>query len=164
MSRNNRQEERLPIIVLWDAILKHKKLAVAVVAAVIVAVGGYYGYQHYEEKKEVETAMKQAFDHLTEIIGTYKNSSVTLVLNADNTAVLITDNYGYGGTRHLGHWDEKTPGYPIRIDFADSFEASICGKSDGYFGDLYFFASALWPSLDAIQSRDYSSAEALKKE
>lgn len=163
MTKQSNDNEQLPILVLWDAIIKHKAIAITIVVVIIAAIGGYYGYKHYEEKKEAEALIEHSLKHLADITGTYSNSRIKLELNADNTAILTTNVGSYNEARHLGHWEEKTEDYPITIEFSDSFEASMCGKYDEYFSILYFFANTLWPSLDAIQSRDYSSGEYLSK-
>lgn len=157
-------EEKLPILVLWDFIKSHKKAVIIILVIVIAAICGYYGYKHYQEKREVEKMLEQTISHLANITGTYSNSTVKLELHADNTAILTTNIGRYNEARHLGHWEEKTEDYPISIDFSDSFEASMCGEYDGYFSRVYFWGNSLWPSLDAIQSRDYNKAEYLTKQ
>lgn len=162
MSKSD-QEERLPILVLWDYIKSHKKLVIIIVVVVIAAICGYYGYKHYQEKKEAERLLEHTISHLADITGTYSNSTVKLELHADNTAILTTNVGSYNEARHLGHWEEKTEDYPISIDFSDSFRASMCGEYDEYFSHVYFWGNSLWPSIDAIQSRDYNKAEYLTK-
>lgn len=159
-------EEKLPIIVLWDFFKRHKKSVIIAVAILIAAICGYYGFRHYQEKKEADRLLEHTISHLANITGTYSNSSVKLELHADNTAILITNVGGYNEAKHLGHWEEweeNTEDYPIRIDFSDSFHASMCGEYDGYFSSLYFWGNTLWASLSAIQSRDYYKAEYLTK-
>ncbi len=161
--RKKRQEE-YPILLLWDAILHHKKIVSCLIAFVIIAFGGIIWYRHYSVKKEEQKELLKTMEHVAAISGTYKSGYVILILNPDNTASLTTAAGSYDEAVHLGHWEEKADGYPIQIDFSDSFEASMCGESDGYFSTLYFFSSALWPNLDAIQSMDYSKAETLTKQ
>ena len=156
-------EEKLPIIVIWEFIKNHKKVVIAGVVIVIAVMCGYYGFRQYQQKKEAEKIFEHSISHFVDIIGTYSNTNVKLELHADNTAILTTNVGRYNEARHLGHWEEKTEYYPISIDFSDSFRASMCGEYDGYFIRVYFWDNSLWPSLDAIQSRDYQKAENLTK-
>lgn len=161
--KKNKQEE-YPILILWDTILRHKKIVISFVTFIIIALGGVLWYRYYSVKKEAQKELQETLEHVAAITGTYKGSYIILKLNPDNTASLTTGAGSYDEAVHLGHWEEKADGYPIQIDFSDSFEASMCGKSDGYFSTLYFFSNALWPNLDAIQSMDYSKAETLTKQ
>ena len=164
MSIDRKEEEQIPLLFIWSFITRHKKIAIGTTIILILAIGGFYAYKNYKEKKEVEEYFQHSLNHLVEIIGVYKNSNIILALKADNTAVLTT-NYGkYNEAQHLGHWKETTEGYPITIVFSNSFKASICGRYDDYFSMLYFFDGDLWESLDAIQSKDYNAREHLTKD
>ena len=164
MSKEGNGEEKLPLILIWDVIVRHWKIATVIVVVLVLAIGGYNAYDNYKEKKEAEEYIQQSLNHLIEIVGTYKNSNTKLVLNADNTAILTTGLGSYSETQHLGHWEEKTEAYPISIEFSNMFRASICGKYDEYFSKLYFYDGSLWESIDAIQSKDYNAREYLTKE
>lgn len=164
MNQSKKRDESLPIVELWHAIVRHKKVSIGILTLVIAVLCGSWGYSFYKERKEARRELEHSLSHLTEIVGTYSNSRVKLELHADHTAVLTTDLNMYGEQEHLGHWREKMEDYPIEIDFSESFEASLCGKYDHYFGSLYFFGNALWPNMDAIQSADVHHAELLTKQ
>lgn len=162
--KHHSSDEELPVLIIWKSILQHKKGVIIAVLIALAAVGAYCGYSKYQSDKSAKEAVMQQMKHLTEITGTYENGNVELVLNIDNTATLVTNKGRYNEATHFGHWEEKAEDIPIEINFSDAFRADMCGESDGYFSSLYFFYNTLWPSIDAIQSKDYTKAEVLNKQ
>ena len=156
--------EKIPLLLIWNAIVRHWKIATAICTVFVLLIVGFFAYGNYKEKRQKEEYIKQSLIHLMGIVGTYGNNNVKLVLNADNTAILTTETGSYSEKQHLGHWEEKSEGYPIRIDFSDVFSASICGEDNGYFSTLYFYDNSLWENINAIRSKDYNAREYLTKE
>lgn len=125
--KKNKQEE-YPILILWDTILRHKKIVISFVTFIIIALGGVLWYRHYSVKKEAQKELQETLEHVAAITGTYKGSYIILKLNPDNTASLTTGAGSYDEAVHLGHWEEKADGYPIQIDFSDSLKL-VCVES-----------------------------------
>ena len=55
-------------------------------------------------------------------------------------------------------------GGPIEINFSDHFEIRVGDEDHYYCTSLYFYHNALWYTLDAIRSNDFSKCTSLTKE
>lgn len=157
----------MPIIEIIKKIKRHKRIYIIIFITIVILGCGYIGFSKYQAKEQENELVKNEIQHLLDIIGTYKSTgynNIKLTLLADNTAQLVVHDGGYDAYTCYGHWEEKTIGYPIEIDFSDSFKISIGSKYDEYCSSLYFYSNALWLNLSSIQSHDYSACESLKKQ
>lgn len=161
-------EEQIPLMMLICQITKHKILVIVLLLVVAIGVGGYVAYTKHQEKKRAETELINEISHMVEIIGIYKSVSgyeeIELELSADNTAKLTINVGSYNEKVRRGYWKEKIEGYPIEIDFSDSFEITIGSKSRSYCRSLYFFNNRIWESMSAIRSYDYSASISMSKQ
>ncbi len=157
----------MPIIEIIKKIKRYKRIYIVIFITIVILCCGYIGFSKYQEKEQENELVRNEIQHLLDIIGTYKSTgynNMKLTLLANNTAQLVVHDGEYGESTYYGHWEEKTTGYPIEIDFSDSFKISIGNKSDEYCSSLYLFSNALWLNLSSIQSHDYSACEGLVKQ
>ena len=164
-SCNYSSDEQIPLMFLIKQVVKHKIAVIITIVIVILGFGGYIAMRKFQEKKQAETAFMQEFDRIMEIVGTYKNSDITLVLSIDNTAT-ITYNKGSLNERYRkGYWREKFEGGMIEIEFSKSLEDIYVGNEKHYYcRTLYLVGNRLWESMSAINSHDYGVSEYLTKE
>lgn len=163
-NRFRSSEEQVPFVLLINKIVKHKIAAIVSLVIVALAIGGYIGVKKYQEKKQFEAALKKELDHIIDLVGTYKNSDITLVLSADNTALITYKKNGWSERKSRGYWREKYDGL-IEIDFSQSLEDIYIGREKRYYcSTLYLVGTTLWESMNAIKSQDYGACEYLKKE
>lgn len=164
LNRFRSSEEQVPLVLLINKIVKHKIAAIVSLVIVALAIGGYIGVKKYQEKKQFEAALKKELDHIIDLVGTYKNSDITLVLSADNTALITYKKNGWSERKSRGYWREKYDGL-IEIDFSQSLEDIYIGREKRYYcSTLYLVGTTLWESMNAIKSQDYGACEYLKKE
>ena len=157
----------MPIIEIIKKIKRYKRIYIVIFITIVILCCGYIGFSKYQEKEQENELVRNEIQHLLDIIGTYKSTgynNMKLTLLANNTAQLVVQDGEYGKSTYYGQWEEKTTGYPIEIDFSDSFKISIGNKSDEYCSSLYLFSNALWLNLSSIQSHDYSACEGLVKQ
>lgn len=164
-NHNQSSEEQVPLMILINQIVKHK-IAVIISAVVIAfAIGGYIIYKNHQEKKEAEAAVMKELDHIMEIVGTYKNSSITLELSIDNTAKITYEKDGWNEITRPGYWREKFDSGIIEIEFSKSLEDIYIGNEKHYYcRTLYLLGNTLWESMSAINSQDIGACEYLRKE
>ena len=160
---------KIPLFIIGDYIKRHNKAFLVGMILILLMIIGIIVSKKYVEKQQAEKIFEAQMNHLAEIVGTYKSSKnsvnkMILVLNTDRTAILTTISFFNDSINHLGHWEEKEEGYPIEIDFSDSFELRLGVEAESYCSSIYFFNDALWPNLDAIQSQDYYNCEAMVKQ
>ena len=157
----------MPIIEIIQRIKRNKRIYIICLIAVVILGCGYVGFSKYQAKEQENELINNEIQHLVDIIGVYKSSGynkIKLTLLADNTAQLVLHDGEYDACTYYGHWEEKTIGYPIEIDFSDSFKISLASKYDEFCSSLYFYSNALWLNLSSIQSHDYSACESLQKQ
>ena len=167
-NHSNNTEEQIPLLILARQIVKHKIAVIVSAIVVAIGIGGYIAIKKKAEKKKAESELVAMIEHYAGILGTYKSTSsynpIKLYLGGDNKA-RITINVGkYNERSYLGYWREKAEGYPIEIDFSDSFEIYIGNKERSYCSTLYLYNNRLWDSMSAIRSYDYGASELRKKE
>ena len=148
--------------------MKHKNAVIETAIVEKKDKDGYIAIKKKKKKKKAESELVAMIEHYAGILGTYKSTSsynpIKLYLGGDNKA-RITINVGkYNERSYLGYWREKAEGYPIEIDFSDSFEIYIGNKERSYCSTLYLYNNRLWESMSAIRSYDYGASELLKKE
>lgn len=132
-SCNYSSDEQIPLMFLIKQVVKHKIAVIITIVIVILGFGGYIAMRKFQEKKQAETAFMQEFDRIMGIVGTYKNSDITLVLSIDNTAT-ITYNKGSLNERYRkGYWREKFEGGMIEIEFSKSLEDIYVGHEKHYY-------------------------------
>jgi len=153
------------MVLLINQIVKHKITAILSVIAIALAIGGYVAIKKHQEKKQAEAALMQELDHVMGIVGTYKNSDITLVLSIDNTAQITYKKGGWSERTSKGYWREKFDGGLIEIEFSKSLEDIYIGNEKRYYcSTLYLVGNTLWESMSAIKSQDYRACEHLSKE
>lgn len=165
-SNHNKTEEQIPLLILINHVMKHKIAAIVSLVIIVIAFVGYSANQKHREKIKAETAFMLELNHLMDIVGTYKNSDITLKLQIDNTAE-ITYNLGRSSWNEKtvrGYWREKSSGL-IEIEFSESLKDIYIGfKKRSYCSTLYLDGKTLWESITAYRSNDYSACEHLTKE
>ena len=163
-SHSRSSEDQIPLVFLINQIVKHKIAVIISVVIVALAFGGYIAIKKHQEKKEAEAALMQELDHIMGIVGTYKNSDITLVLSADNTVTIKYKKSGWSERSSRGYWREKYDGL-IEIEFSKSLEDIYIGNEKRYYcSTLYLVGTTLWESMSAIKSQDYGACEYLTKE
>ncbi len=164
-NHNRSSEEQVPLVLLINQIVKHKIIFIVTVVIVALVFGGYIATKKHQEKKQAEAALMQELDHVMGIVGTYKNSDITLVLSPDNTVTITYKKGGWSERSSRGHWREKFEGSLIEIEFSKSLEDIYIGNEKRYYcSTLYLVGTTLWESLSAIKSHDYSACEQLTKQ
>lgn len=164
-NHSNKSEEQIPLVFLINQIVKHKIVSILSVVAIALAIGGYVAFKEHQVKKQAEAALMQELDHIMEIVGTYKNDDITLVLSADNTAQITYKKSGWNEITSKGYWKEKFDGGLIEIEFSKSLEDIYIGNEKRYYcSALYLVGTRLWESMSAIKSQDYGASEYLTKE
>lgn len=166
-NHSKKSDEQIPLMLLINQIVKHKIAVLISVVIVGVAIGSYIKIKKHQEKKKFETALMAEIEHIFDIVGTYKNDDITLILSADNTATInyYKNGYGYNEVTRRGNWREKYNGGPIEIEFSKSLEDIYIGNEKHYYcSTLYFIDNRLWESMSAIRSQDYSASEYLSKQ
>ena len=161
---NHAREEDVPLVSLINMFVKHKIIAIISIITIIVGIGCYFAIQKYKEKKMAEVALMEEVERVMKIVGTYENSSITLILSSDNTANITYKKNGYTEVSSKGYWKEKFDGDLIEIDFSNSLEDIYIGSKKCYYcSTLYLIGNTLWESMSAIQSKDYAACEFLTK-
>ena len=164
-NRSHSSEDQVPLVLLINQIMKHKIAVIVSVVLVALAFGGYIAIKKHQEKKQTEAALMQELDHIMEIVGTYKNSDITLILSSDNTATISYKKDGWSERSSKGYWREKFEGSLIEIEFSKSLEDIYIGNEKRYYcSTLYLVGNTLWESMSAIRSHDYGSCEHLTKQ
>ena len=164
-NHSNKSEEQIPLVFLINQIVKHKTVSILSVVAIALAIGGYVAIKEHRVKKQAEAALMQELDHIMEIVGTYKNDDITLVLSADNTAQITYKKSGWNERTSKGYWKEKFDGGLVEIEFSKSLEDIYIGNEKRYYcSTLYLVGTRLWESMSAIKSQDYGASEYLTKE
>lgn len=167
-SHSNNTEEQIPLIFLARQIVKHKVSVIISAIVVAMCIGGYIAIKKHAEKKKAESELVAMIKHYAGIIGTYKSTysynPLELYLGSDNRAKITINAGKYNEHSYLGYWREKVKGYPIEIDFSDSFKILIGNKERSYCSTLYLYDNRLWESMSAIRSNDYGACEILEKE
>ena len=164
-NQNLNSENQVPLVILINKIAKHKIATIISVLIVALATGGYIAYKKHQEEELAKAAIMKEIDHIMGIVGTYKNSDITLVLSADNTAQITYKRGGWTKETGKGYWREKFDGGLIEIEFSKSLEDIYIGNEKRYYcRTLYLVGTTLWESLSALRSHDYGSCEQLSKE
>ena len=163
-NRNRSSEDQVPLVLLVRKVMEHKIAAIVTVIVVALAIGGHIAYKKYQAKEKAEEALKAEIEHIASIIGTYKNSNITLRLFGDNTASITYKEKGWNERTRKGYWREKFNNL-IEIDFSKGLEDIYIGSSKRYYcSTLYLTGTTLWESMSAYNSQDYSACEILNKE
>ncbi len=164
-NQSHNSENQVPLVILINKIAKHKIATIISVLIVALATGGYIAYKKHQEDELAKAAIMKEIDHIMGIVGTYKNSDITLVLSADNTAQITYKRGGWTKETGKGYWREKFDGGLIEIEFSKSLEDIYIGNEKRYYcRTLYLVGTTLWESLSALRSHDYGSCEQLSKE
>lgn len=139
INHSKKSDEQIPLMLLINQIVKHKIAVLISVVIVGVAIGSYIKIKKHQEKKKFETALMAEIEHIFDIVGTYKNDDITLILSADNTATInyYENGYGYNEVTRRGNWREKYNGGPIEIEFSKSLEDIYIGNEKHYYCDWY---------------------------
>lgn len=133
--------EKLEVAENW--IERHPKVVFGVVGALVLVVGGYFGYQYWIDKQDVE-AQKEMF----QAVYYFEGDSLDLALNGDgnNLGLLdIIDEYGatpagnlanfYAGASYL-----KQGKYELARLYLEDFKASdllVQARAYSLIGDSY---------------------------
>jgi tetratricopeptide (TPR) repeat protein len=81
---------------------QHPKLIIGVIAAILVVVGGYFGYNYYKNNQD-DIAQKEMF----QAVHYFEADSLTLALNGDGNNLgflAIIDDYGITDAGNLAHF------------------------------------------------------------
>ena len=116
-------EEQVPLLLLINQIMKHKVIVIASLVVVALVIGGYSIYKNHQEKEKAKAALLEEISHVMEIVGTYANDDITLVLSADNTATISYKEDGWREKTGKGYWREKYEGSMIEIEFSKHSES-----------------------------------------
>lgn len=164
-NHSHTSEEQVPLALLINQVVKHKIAAIISLVMIALAIGSYIVVKHHQEKKQAEAALMQELNHVMSIVGTYKNSDITLVLSVDNTATITYKRNGWRERTGKGYWREKFNDSLIEIEFSKSLEDIYIGSEKRYYcSELYLVGTTLWESMSAIKSQDYGACEHLTKE
>ena len=149
-----------PLQLLLAVLTRNKKKTIGIIVMIILVVSGGFFLKNFIQEKREQAMFEKSFEHFLNIVGEYKCSDFTLLLNADGTVCLTKEE---DHTRHLGYWKERSEDAPIEISFSDSFKMTIGSDWDSYIYSLYFYKNTLWKNLDAFRSNDRSRSVTLKK-
>lgn len=149
-----------PLQLFLAMLARNKKKAIGIIVMVILIVCGGFFLKNYIQEKREQAMFEKSLEHLMDIVGEYKCSDFTLLLDADGTVRLTKEE---DHTVHLGYWKEVSENAPIEISFSNSFELTIGSDWNSYIYSLYFYKNTIWKSLDAFRSNDRSRSVTLRK-
>jgi TolA-binding protein len=143
-------QEKLVDVETW--LERNPKTAIGVVAAILLVVGGYFGYNYYQSGQD-DIAQKEMF----QAIRYFEADSLTLALNGDanNLGFLqIIEDYGRTDAGNLANYYSgfiylKQGKFPLAIYHLEDFSSSdllVQARAYSLMGDAY------------MEQKDYDNA------
>lgn len=134
---------------------KNKNLIIGVVVAILLAVGGFFGYKYFIQKPNEEKATRT----LTNVQNWFANDSLKLVINGDGQSqggLSVMKKYSGTAAANLAHFYVgvaylKTGDANNAIKYLEDFDGKgtiVDNLADGALGDAYMDAGKLDKALD----------------